>query len=109
MAPAANHPSTSEASIPPTVPATVLFGDTFGAMRLRPNCEPTKKPTTSYATLQIATPRMRPTPSRDCNNSPAKPPRPPTYAKVKVVVAAPSSGRPGVTSHKNHNIAATAT
>ncbi len=54
-------------------PATVLFGDTFGATRLLPNCAPMKNPTTSYATVQKASPSSRPTPSGAPSSNPAKP------------------------------------
>ena len=94
--------------MPATVPATVLLGETLGAIGLLPNCEPTKNPTTSYATVQITTPRMRPTPLGARESSPAKLPSPPTYANASTVVATPSSGRPGVTSpqepqHREHD------
>src|SRR5262245_6923532 len=50
-----------------------------------------------------ATPRIRPTPSGDASNKPAKPPSPPTYANASNVVATPSNGRPGVISQRNHS------
>ena len=40
-------PTMTDASIPATVPSTVLFGETFGAIGVRPNCDPTKNPSTS--------------------------------------------------------------
>ena len=35
------------ASMPATVPSTVLLGEIRGAIAVCPNCEPTKKPNTS--------------------------------------------------------------
>ena len=45
-----------------------------------------------------------PTPWFDARISPANPPRPPTYANTSTVLATLGSGRPGVISHRNHNI-----
>ena len=93
-----------DAVMPATVPCTLFCGDTLGAIGVRPNCDPTKKPSTSYAIVQIATPTINPTPSGWASRRPANPPRPPMYANPSTVVETPRSGRPGVTSHKNQSI-----
>jgi hypothetical protein len=96
--------------MPANVPCTLLCGETFGAIGVLPNCDPTKNPTTSDAMTQIATPSRRPTPSGSgASNRPANPPRPPTYANASRVVAMPNVGRPGVTSSRNHRNVETVT
>ena len=88
---------------PRACPRTILFGDTFGAIGLLPNCEPTKNPTTSYAMTHSTTPRNRPTPSFDCEQQTGEAAEPTDIREREQVVATPSSGRPGVTSHRNHS------